>query len=398
MPIYRAGHRGFFLFILHLYGSMKTVLVIEDEQFIRENIIEILQANDFHTFGAENGVQGIKLAKQHLPDLILCDVMMPDLDGHGVLKEIREHPSTASIPFIFLTARANPGDLRTGMNLGADDYLTKPFRVPDLLHAIETRLQKSHQAKLLADKKLEDLRNSISLALPHEFLTPITGVLGCSELLLTSYEQLEKEELTELITQLNVSARRLSRLIQNFILYARLVTLKIDPAEIRESAGLLGIETCESPVSMITDVVTSKAEQDHRMDDIVFSHEGHEEIAISIKPGYFIKIVEEIIDNAIKYSHVGFPITITTSATDELFLCSIHDTGRFMTAEQIASIGAYTQFDRRIYEQQGSGLGLSIAKKILELYSGQLAIKSHEGETTVRFTLPALPKTSPELL
>lgn len=121
---------------------MKKILVIEDEELVRNNILEILDTVDFRVIGACNGGIGVQLAEEHLPDLILCDVMMPELDGYGVLEALRNNPVTATIPFIFLTAKGDKTDIRQGMNLGADDYLTKPFRRKELLGAIEARLIK----------------------------------------------------------------------------------------------------------------------------------------------------------------------------------------------------------------------------------------------------------------
>ncbi|MCT7955760.1 EAL domain-containing response regulator [Laspinema palackyanum] len=121
---------------------MKKILVIEDEELVRNNILEILDTVDFRVIGACNGGIGVQLAEEHLPDLILCDVMMPELDGYGVLAALRNNPVTATIPFIFLTAKGDKTEIRQGMNLGADDYLTKPFRRKELLGAIEARLIK----------------------------------------------------------------------------------------------------------------------------------------------------------------------------------------------------------------------------------------------------------------
>lgn len=126
---------------------MKTILVIEDEKPVLTNIVEILESGGFQAIGAENGADGIQLAKERNPDLILCDIMMPVMDGHGVLSDLRSEPATATIPFIFLTAKADKTDLREGMNLGADDYLTKPFRRKELLMAVNARLEK--QAAML---------------------------------------------------------------------------------------------------------------------------------------------------------------------------------------------------------------------------------------------------------
>ncbi len=124
---------------------MKKILVIEDEAEMRRNLLTILRFEQFAVEGAENGQRGLELARRERPDLILCDVMMPGLDGHGVLAALRADPDTARVPFIFLTARGEKPDVRTGMNLGADDYLTKPVAKADLLTAIHSRLKRQAQ-------------------------------------------------------------------------------------------------------------------------------------------------------------------------------------------------------------------------------------------------------------
>ncbi len=122
---------------------MKKILVIEDEAEMCRNLTTILRMEKYLAFSAENGLVGVELAKKENPDLILCDVMMPQMDGHGVIAELRADPKTAFIPFIFLTARGTKPDVRAGMNLGADDYLTKPVAKSDLLSAIRCRLERA---------------------------------------------------------------------------------------------------------------------------------------------------------------------------------------------------------------------------------------------------------------
>jgi DNA-binding NarL/FixJ family response regulator len=124
---------------------MKKILIIEDEPEMRRNLLMILKLEKFHPLGAENGSIGLSLARKERPDLILCDVMMPELDGHAVLNALREDPEMAATPFIFLTAKGEKTDQRCGMTLGADDYLTKPVARADLLNAINARLRRSEQ-------------------------------------------------------------------------------------------------------------------------------------------------------------------------------------------------------------------------------------------------------------
>lgn len=131
---------------------MKKILVIEDNIDVRENIQEILELSGYEVLTAENGKEGKEKAMGERPDLILCDVMMPILDGFGVLRILSKNPETADIPFIFLTAKVERADMRKGMNLGADDYITKPFDDVELLDAIELRLKKSERLKTSFNK------------------------------------------------------------------------------------------------------------------------------------------------------------------------------------------------------------------------------------------------------
>jgi DNA-binding response OmpR family regulator len=126
---------------------MKKILIIEDNDEVRENTAEILELSNYEVITAANGKLGVEAALQHKPDLIVCDIMMPVLDGYGVLHLLSKHEETATIPFIFLTAKSEKADLRKGMELGADDYLTKPFDGIELLNAVEVRLKKAEALK-----------------------------------------------------------------------------------------------------------------------------------------------------------------------------------------------------------------------------------------------------------
>lgn len=139
-----------------------NILIIEDTGDIREGVVEILELAGHTVHAAANGKEGVELAKRHLPDIILCDIMMPELDGYGVLYLLHNAPETAAIPFIFLTAKADRVDLRKAMEMGADDYLTKPFDDVELLNAIESRLKKKEQQKEFYSKALDQLGHLVS--------------------------------------------------------------------------------------------------------------------------------------------------------------------------------------------------------------------------------------------
>ena len=138
------------------------ILIIEDNDDIRESATEILELADYEVMQAENGKAGVDFAIQHLPDLILCDIMMPELDGYGVLYLLNKNPQTSTIPFIFLTAKAERLDMRKGMEMGADDYLTKPFDDVELLNAIESRLSKKAKQEAFYSKSLDQISGLIN--------------------------------------------------------------------------------------------------------------------------------------------------------------------------------------------------------------------------------------------
>ncbi|AYL96746.1 response regulator [Mucilaginibacter celer] len=140
----------------------QKILIIEDNNDIRENVVEILELAGYTVFDADNGKTGVELALKNLPDVILCDIMMPELDGYGVLYMLNKNPETAAIPFIFLTAKAERIDQRKGMEMGADDYLTKPFDDIELLNAIESRLKKKVAQQNFYSQSLDSLNTLIS--------------------------------------------------------------------------------------------------------------------------------------------------------------------------------------------------------------------------------------------
>ncbi len=140
---------------------MKTILLIEDNDDIRENTAEILELSNYKVFVAENGKIGVEKAMEYTPDLIVCDIMMPGLDGYGVLHAVHKNEVIKNTPFIFLTAKTERSDFRKGMELGADDYITKPFEGIELLNAVESRLKKIKLLKSELSPELEGLQNPI---------------------------------------------------------------------------------------------------------------------------------------------------------------------------------------------------------------------------------------------
>jgi two-component system, sensor histidine kinase and response regulator len=367
---------------------MSKILVIEDEDYVRNNVLELLEAEHFEVVSAENGLLGVHAAQEQLPDLIICDVMMPKLGGHEVLELLRKDPKTELIPFIFLTAKSEKTDVRQAMEQGADDYLTKPFTRAELLGAVHTRLEKQGMILKHSQQKLDNLRSGIAYALPHEMLTPLTSILGFSQTIMLQCNSLKRPKILEMVERIHDSGERLHRVIQNFLLYAELELAATSPEKIK----LLRSNQTNSAKRVVTAVVSQKARQFKREADLVLTVE---DSSIGISEINFNKMVDELVDNAFKHSPKGTPVHIISGTKDGKFMLSVTNQGRGMTAEQIANLGAYVQFERRVHEQQGSGLGLVIAMRLAELHGGNITIESKSiakditgKETLVRVTLP----------
>jgi two-component system, sensor histidine kinase and response regulator len=363
---------------------MKNILVIEDEPQIRENLQEILTLCDFNAMTACNGAQGLEVLKITLPDLILCDVNMPELDGHDLLRMLRMDALTANIPFIFLTSNGERPDVRSGMEMGASDYLTKPVSADELVKAINMQMAKTTIAKRQADETLNQLRNNINLALPHELYTPLNGILGSADILIRESQDLSEAERLELAQQIRESAMRLYHLTRNFLLYAELemMSTSLDrPGLIRQNRRLRTL--CQRSIAHTAHQCAQKY---HRSADLHLEIEAAE---LPITEAKLVKVMDELLDNAFKFSAVGQPVQIFARCVESAYQIDLLDMGRGLTPQQLSQLGGYMQFDRDRYEQQGGGLGLMIAKRLVELHGGELVIHSiPERETLVCITLP----------
>ena len=356
---------------------MNKILVIEDEILLREGVSEILTYEGFQVFEAENGEDGILSANTYLPDLILCDILMPVMDGYEVLNRIRKSEKTKLIPFIFMTALSERSDLRTGMELGSDDYITKPYTREELLSAIDTRLKRSMEIERQKEHELNELRNNIMHHLPHELRTPLNGMIGYGQLLMDYPQSYTHEELAGVGKNIYDSSMRLYRLIQNYLMYAQLELKKKGSAEVVKLKALDKI--CKSVAEEI-------AFSYSRLTDLKFTSSGGGAFSGNSE---FLKIAEELTDNAFKFSHPGDIVTVVCSMEEGTFHLTVTDKGRGISSNDISRIGAYMQFDREYFEQQGSGLGLVITKKIVELYDGKMMIKSTVGKgTSILVSLP----------
>lgn len=358
---------------------MKKILVIEDEQSVRSNILKILKFESFEAIGAENGVVGVELAQAMRPDLILCDIMMPEMDGYSVRNQLCQDPVTKIIPFIFLTAKTDRTDIRLAMSLGADDYLTKPFSRDELLDAIIVRLDKQTGIQHQFQEKLEKIRVNIATSLPSELFIPLQQVRSFLESL-----QSEKIDpsLLSAAKQTHESSLRLEKILQNFLLFALLEITFKDPLQAAAFKGQSKTEWTD----IIHKVAQEKAKEYGRDQDLVLNIQP---ATIPILEANIAKIAEELLDNAFKFSTPETPVHIWSSSESDYLKIQISNHGQRLNTQELKELGAYVQFGHRLSGMGGAGLGLSIAKRLVELHDGLLEINSVQSRSTiVDITLP----------
>lgn len=363
---------------------MKKILVIEDTPAMRELIVDTLSMDDaYECVSAEDGLTGIEAARKNLPDLVICDIHMPRMDGYGVLESIRSEPAMSTMPFIFLSGAADRINIRKGMELGADDYLTKPFTIHELIASVGAQFEKQATIQKQSDKRLEELRGNITMALPHELRTPLNGILGLSSMLMEDYSTMDETEVRENLQFIHTSASRLHRLIENFLVYAQIELMSADPSKMAK----LNRSESYAADQLLTAWGEEIATQHNRFDDLQLNLLP---CTCSVPKENFKKIFTELLDNGFKFSETGKKVSVEAFNDQRILHVRIMDQGRGLTPDQIARVGAHMQFDRKFYEQQGAGMGLIICKRLAELHGGSFKIQSEPlVMTTSTVELPA---------
>ncbi|MEO8613382.1 MAG: response regulator, partial [Chloroflexota bacterium] len=213
---------------------MTKILVIDDEDSLRESIAQILTFEGFEVITAINGIQGLSLLAEHTPDLVVSDITMPEIDGYQVLLALRNNPLTASIPLIFLTARADRPFMRHGMELGADDYVTKPFTNAELLATVRTRLDRQQNIMDTVKNELTPIKQRLGRLISHELRTPLASITMVQELMSKQWGQMSIAQIQDLLDMMRLGSQRLSHMIEQTVIMNHLDSHLISEKEIHE--------------------------------------------------------------------------------------------------------------------------------------------------------------------
>jgi len=253
-------------------------------------------------------------------------------------------------------------------------------------------LKKAKTVREEAERKLADLRDNISMMLPHELRTPLNGILAYGEILVADAETISPKDIAEMGQVIHDSGKRLERLIENFLIYAQLELLNSDPQYLQT---LLRKNTPQ-PASLIEQHAREQAELAKRPKDLRLELAN---VPLPISDEYLSKVVEELVQNACKFSSANTPVVVKLAESGNTVTLTVSDTGRGFATEHINKVGAYMQFDRKLHEQQGLGLGLTIVRRLSEIHGGTLTIQSEKGSgTVVSVKFPrTVPSTSGEV-
>lgn len=364
---------------------MTKILVIDDEASLREAITDLLSFEGYETYAAPDGAVGIQYAFEILPDLIVSDLNMPDIDGYQVLQTLRENPKTASIPFIFITAHADRSFVRHGMELGADDYITKPFTNTELLAAIKTRLQRQEAVISAAMKELTPIKRRLSRVVTHELKTPLASIKMAQDLISRQLGQIPTEQLGDLMETLRQGSNRLSHLVEQIVLMTQLESDLLSEAEIARSGTPMQVWT-------ILNVAINRARQYayKNQDGHILANQQDIHATVLCHPQALTHALAELIANALIFSPAGASVELAEWEQDDTVWISILDHGPGIPPDRIAdALRDFEQIDRETSEQQGLGLGIPLARRIIEVHGGRFDLRSKVGHgTQIEIGLP----------
>lgn len=365
------------------------ILVVEDDLALLEGVSELLKLSDYQVLTATNGREALGVLEDQRPDLIISDIMMPEMDGYEFHAAVRERPEMFTIPFIFLTARGEKRDIRRGKASGADDYITKPFDDEDLLVTVESKLKRWAGLQKQRDEEIEDVKHRILLTLSHEFRTPLTYIINYADMLNVTDPSASHEDFQEFMSGIRRGAKRLNKLVEDF-----LVLVELETGEARE-AYLYRRQEFDDTSAWLR-VVTRRFQADAEAEGLELIIDIPDDLpSIMGDEVYLTDAIGRLLENAIKFSREESEwIRVSAREAGEFLRIDVHDQGIGVAPENVETLfDLFHQLNREELEQQGTGAGLAICKGIVDIHGGKVALESVQGEgSTFTVMIPFQPE------
>jgi signal transduction histidine kinase len=360
-----------------------SILLVEDDPSMLDGMKDLLEMADIgykiRVFAAGNGKAALEVMARHAPDLIVSDIMMPQMDGFQFLEKVRQNPAWIHIPFVFLTAKGEKQDYRRGRLTGADLYITKPFNTGDFLELIGTQLNRALKLRLARQQNVENLKKNILQVLNHEFRTPLTYVTAYYEMLAESLDMFtEGHNYQEYLRGIQAGCVRLTKLVEDFILLI----------ELRSGEARATYNRHAHPINHLGEVLETVVQAYQRQGNqqgilVHYAAPAHLP-AVFGDEASVRNIFERLLDNAVKFTHShqkqGGNVHVSVQQKDQEVQVTIQDEGKGIPPHiQGQLFDLFFQYNRGLVEQQGTGAGLTIVKGLIDLHQGRIEVESQEG-------------------
>lgn len=353
----------------------RRILVVEDHVLFLHALRDLLEMNGYSVMTAENGVEGLAAMEQVTPDLIIADIMMPQMDGYAFYEAVRARPAWVPIPFIFLTAKADREDILKGKELGAEEYLTKPFDSDELIVAVQSRLARAEEIQASSAIEFERLKQQIVTAFSHEMRTPLTYVRGYTELALEGLPGATPGDVEPLLRGIKHGADRLTRLVDDLLFLVRMDSGRVAD-EYRSQ-----VQISHDVGQVILRAAEQSAQSAAELGLVLETHIDPGLPPVWLCGPLFEDALGRLIENGIKFSRGGGKrVTVDARASGQWVEIAVRDEGLGISADELPHLfERLRQIDRSRLEQQGLGLGLAISRELIRLHNGDITVESALG-------------------
>jgi|YNPNPStandDraft_1061719.scaffolds.fasta_scaffold04079_1 signal transduction histidine kinase len=362
------------------------ILVVDDNPEVTQVVSAILRRKQYETMTATSGQEALALMEKRRPDLILCDIMMPDMDGYEVFQRVRADRRWRTIPFAFVTALSDPETRALSSEMGAEAFIAKPFQPQELLAVVAGMLRRAEELQSYTEAELESFKSQLLFMITHELNTPLSVIRMLVESMRSNLARLSPERLAEYLDLLARSTGELSYIVESMLL-----AIQIDSGR---AQALYKAWAAPQLVQTVLETVLIKAAPQAAERHVSVVRRGFGEAAwVRGHEEQLRQIFSRVLDNAIRFSPRGGTVEVHLAANGQQVRVTFSDQGPGMSPDEVeAAFDRLRQINRAQQEQQGVGLSLSMVRSLVHIHGGEITMRSTPGQgTSVTITLPRIP-------